>query len=131
VLADSEAPGVAHGVDVNQNGQGTWSNHGSISSCASSVDHDRTVPTACRCCIRSRSCGAPPAISRSSPTSTAVERLVGDISDEYDAVDQVTVDRSGAPVFDGLDTLDDFTDCTGYILPSGPYTTVADSSWPR
>jgi putative hemolysin len=54
-----------------------------------------------------------------------IERLVGDISDEYDTVEAEAVDAAGGPVIDGLDTLDDFTDQTGFILPDGPYTTVA------
>jgi len=54
-----------------------------------------------------------------------VERLVGDISDEYDTVSEDTVDAAGGRVIDGLDTLDEFTDQTGFILSDGPYTTVA------
>jgi putative hemolysin len=54
-----------------------------------------------------------------------VERLVGDISDEYDTVEAEAVEAAGGPVIDGLDTLDEFTDQTGFILPDGPYTTVA------
>jgi CBS domain containing-hemolysin-like protein len=50
-----------------------------------------------------------------------VERLVGD---EYDSVEE-QVDASIGRVIDGLETLDEFTDQTGYMLPSGPYTTVA------
>ena len=54
-----------------------------------------------------------------------VERLVGDIGDEYDSVEEEPVDASIGRVIDGLETLDEFTDQTGYMLPSGPYTTVA------
>jgi putative hemolysin len=54
-----------------------------------------------------------------------VERLVGDISDEYDVVEDGQADLRSDRLIDGLDALDEFTDQTGYILPSGPYTTVA------
>src|SRR5215216_3485876 len=52
-----------------------------------------------------------------------VERLVGEISDEYDAPEPAS---AGTPSdIDGLTTLDEFADQTGYKLPQGPYTTVA------
>jgi putative hemolysin len=52
-----------------------------------------------------------------------VERLVGEISDEYDLPEPGS---AGIPSdIDGLTTLDQFADQTGYILPNGPYTTVA------
>jgi putative hemolysin len=52
-----------------------------------------------------------------------VERLVGEISDEYDAPEPAS---AGTPSgIDGLTTLDEFADQTGYMLPHGPYTTVA------
>ena len=38
---------------------------------------------------------------------------------------EATVDAAGARIIDGLDSLDEFTDQTGFILPDGPYTTVA------
>lgn len=54
-----------------------------------------------------------------------VEELVGEIQDEYD-VDHVAVVRlSGAVDVDGLLTLEEFADRTGYELPEGPYDTVA------
>src|SRR5215216_457506 len=54
-----------------------------------------------------------------------VEELVGDITDEYDVV---TEDRStlrGALLVDGLTSLEDFAEETGFVLPEGPYDTVA------
>jgi putative hemolysin len=54
-----------------------------------------------------------------------VERLVGDISDEYDIVDEDKVDAYSDRVINGLQTLDEFIDQTGYVLATGPYTTVA------
>jgi putative hemolysin len=52
-----------------------------------------------------------------------VERLVGEISDEYDLPEPGS---AGTPSdIDGLTTLDQFADQTGYILPHGPYTTIA------
>ena len=53
-----------------------------------------------------------------------VEELIGDITDEYDVVeDRVTL--RGALVVDGLTTLDEFADETGFVLPDGHYDTVA------
>lgn len=54
-----------------------------------------------------------------------VEELVGEIRDEYD-VDHVSIVRtSGAVDVDGLLTLEEFADRTGFALPEGPYDTVA------
>ncbi len=54
-----------------------------------------------------------------------VEELIGEIQDEYD-VDHVSIVRtSGAVDVDGLLTLEEFADRTGYELPEGPYDTVA------
>jgi putative hemolysin len=54
-----------------------------------------------------------------------VEELIGEIQDEYD-VDYVSIVRtSGAVDVDGLLTLEEFADRTGYELPEGPYDTVA------
>ena len=52
-----------------------------------------------------------------------VERLVGEISDEYDIPEPASADTPSD--IDGLTTLDEFADQTGYKLPQGPYTTVA------
>jgi putative hemolysin len=54
-----------------------------------------------------------------------VEELIGEIQDEYD-VDRASIVRtSGAVDVDGLLTLEEFADRTGYELPEGPYDTVA------
>jgi putative hemolysin len=50
-----------------------------------------------------------------------VEELVGDIRDEYDAAEVNA--RPGD--LDGLMTLEQFDDFTGYRLPEGPYDTLA------
>jgi putative hemolysin len=55
-----------------------------------------------------------------------VEELVGDIRDEYDAVEpETTRTVTGEMEVDGLLNLDDFEDATGLALPDGPYETVA------
>lgn len=54
-----------------------------------------------------------------------VEELVGDITDEYDVVQEQHTTAAGELEFDGLDTLDEFTEKTDYVLPDGPYDTVA------
>ena len=54
-----------------------------------------------------------------------VEELVGDITDEYDVVAQDRITSRGALVVDGLTTLDQFAEETGFVLPEGPYDTVA------
>lgn len=51
-----------------------------------------------------------------------VEELIGDITDEYDVVPPAT-QASGE--FAGLTTLDEFAEATGYLLPEGPYDTLA------
>ncbi|MDR1450677.1 MAG: hemolysin family protein [Propionibacteriaceae bacterium] len=50
-----------------------------------------------------------------------VEELVGEIRDEYDAAEVSA--RPGD--MDGLTTLEQFEDLTGYRLPEGPYDTLA------
>ncbi len=52
-----------------------------------------------------------------------VEELIGDITDEYD-VPAETCPRDLDEV-DGLTTIEDFADLTGYVIPEGPYDTVA------
>jgi len=52
-----------------------------------------------------------------------VEELIGEITDEYDQPSLAGPLGSGE--FDGLTTLDDFADATGYVLPDGPYDTLA------
>jgi putative hemolysin len=54
-----------------------------------------------------------------------VEELVGDITDEYDVVIQDRTTLRGALIVDGLTSLDDFAEETGFVLPEGPYDTVA------
>ena len=54
-----------------------------------------------------------------------VEELVGEIQDEYDVAHVSIVRLSGAVEVDGLITLEEFGDRTGYELPEGPYDTVA------
>jgi putative hemolysin len=54
-----------------------------------------------------------------------VEELVGDITDEYDVVEEPRVAVLGDLEVDGLITLDEFGERTGYVLPEGPYDTVA------
>jgi len=54
-----------------------------------------------------------------------VEELVGDITDEYDVVVPPSVGVRGDLVVDGLLTLDEFGERTGFTLPEGPYDTVA------
>jgi len=54
-----------------------------------------------------------------------VEELVGEIQDEYDVAHVSIVRMSGAVDVDGLITLEEFADRTGFQLPEGPYDTVA------
>ncbi len=53
-----------------------------------------------------------------------VEELIGDITDEFDVPGQ---DGNGADSddVDGLETLEEFGEHFGFILPEGPYDTVA------
>lgn len=52
-----------------------------------------------------------------------MEELIGDITDEYD------IPQSQAHLevnqFDGLTTIEEFADTTGFVIPEGPYDTVA------
>ena len=54
-----------------------------------------------------------------------IEELIGDITDEYDVVVENRAALRGALVVDGLATLDDFAARTGFVLPDGPYNTLA------
>jgi putative hemolysin len=55
-----------------------------------------------------------------------VEELVGDITDEFDVVEEDRVSTTpGDLVIDGLTTLEEFQEQTGMVLPDGPYDTVA------
>lgn len=52
-----------------------------------------------------------------------VEELVGDISDEYDVAD--TGPSLEINQLDGLTTIEEFAGMTGFVIPEGPYDTVA------
>ncbi len=54
-----------------------------------------------------------------------VEELVGDITDEYDVVEEEHATLRGETEVDGLLTLDEFAEKMGYLLPEGPFDTVA------
>lgn len=55
-----------------------------------------------------------------------VEELVGDITDEYDVVEEHHAStRIDQHELDGLISLEDFADATGYRLAEGPYDTLA------
>jgi putative hemolysin len=54
-----------------------------------------------------------------------IEELIGDITDEYDVVVENGAALRGALVVDGLSTLDEFAVRTGFVLPDGPYDTLA------
>jgi putative hemolysin len=54
-----------------------------------------------------------------------VEELVGDISDEYDVVLPERPGVRGDLGVDGLTTLEEFADKTGFSLDEGPYDTLA------
>ncbi len=53
-----------------------------------------------------------------------VEELVGDITDEYDEDPTTSLHREVNEV-DGLTTIEEFAELTGYEIPDGPYDTVA------
>ncbi|HEX2857687.1 MAG TPA: hemolysin family protein [Propionibacteriaceae bacterium] len=54
-----------------------------------------------------------------------VEELIGDITDEYDQPVAGSASHGQRNDIDGLTTLEDFADRFGYVLPEGPYDTVA------
>ncbi len=54
-----------------------------------------------------------------------VEELVGDISDEFDQPVQETPASPTRTELDGLETIEEFGETVGYVLPEGPYDTVA------
>jgi putative hemolysin len=54
-----------------------------------------------------------------------IEELIGDITDEYDVVVENRAALRGALLVDGLSTLDEFAVRTGFVLPDGPYDTLA------
>ena len=54
-----------------------------------------------------------------------VEELVGDISDEFDHPQAETPASPTSSELDGLETIEEFGETYGYVLPDGPYDTVA------
>ena len=55
-----------------------------------------------------------------------VEELIGDITDEYDVVDGTSPARIDPLArLDGLTTIEEFAGLSGYVIPEGPYDTVA------
>ncbi len=54
-----------------------------------------------------------------------VEELVGEITDEYDVVVEDKVGLRGEFEVDGLTSLDEFAEKTGFVLEEGPYDTLA------
>jgi putative hemolysin len=54
-----------------------------------------------------------------------IEELVGDITDEYDIIEQQHATPRGDQIIKGLCTTAEFTARTGLILDAGPYDTVA------
>lgn len=54
-----------------------------------------------------------------------MEELVGDITDEYDVVDEQSQTHQQLRDIDGLMTLEAFEERSGYVMPEGPYDTVA------
>ena len=54
-----------------------------------------------------------------------IEELVGDITDEYDVIEQAQATSGGDQIIDRLCSLDEFADSTGLILTAGRYDTLA------
>ncbi|CAL8967562.1 hypothetical protein PROP_00069 [Propionicimonas sp. T2.31MG-18] len=55
-----------------------------------------------------------------------IEELIGDITDEFDVESAPSgANRDATTDLDGLVTLEDFGQQVGYVLPEGPYDTVA------
>ena len=54
-----------------------------------------------------------------------IEELIGDITDEFDVVDPTQRKHEEVADVEGLTSLEDLADHTGYIVPEGPYDTVA------
>lgn len=54
-----------------------------------------------------------------------IEELIGEITDEFDDEAEPTLNERDQAELDGLMTLQDFADDFGYVLPEGPYDTVA------
>ncbi|GAA2179176.1 hemolysin family protein [Brooklawnia cerclae] len=54
-----------------------------------------------------------------------IEELIGDITDEYDVIDDDQLMHEELSDVEGLISLEDFADRTGYQVPEGPYDTLA------
>ncbi|MCU1486650.1 MAG: hypothetical protein JWN67_3396, partial [Actinomycetia bacterium] len=54
-----------------------------------------------------------------------LEEIVGDIEDEHDAVPVTSPLPSGAVVVEGTVHLDEATELSGFVVPEGPYETLA------
>ncbi|WIY83281.1 hemolysin family protein [Propionimicrobium sp. PCR01-08-3] len=54
-----------------------------------------------------------------------IEELIGDITDEYDVVDADQIQHEMVSDLEGLISLEDFEDRTGFVIPEGPYDTLA------
>lgn len=54
-----------------------------------------------------------------------IEELIGDITDEYDVVDASALKHKQLSDVDGLTTIEDFAELSGFQLPEGPYDTLA------
>lgn len=54
-----------------------------------------------------------------------MEELVGDITDEYDVVDESAKVHQQLRDVDGLMTIEEFAERSGYVIPEGPYDTMA------
>lgn len=54
-----------------------------------------------------------------------IEELIGEITDEYDVIDDVQLNHERVSDVEGLISLEDFADHTGYLIPEGPYDTLA------
>ncbi|MGA4669229.1 hemolysin family protein [Propionibacteriaceae bacterium Y1923] len=54
-----------------------------------------------------------------------MEELVGDITDEYDVIDEAQQVHQQLRDVEGLMTIEEFAERSGYVLPEGPYDTVA------
>ena len=52
-----------------------------------------------------------------------MEELIGDITDEYDVPDEDGARQVND--VDGLTTIEEFAELTGFVIPEGPYDTVA------
>ena len=53
-----------------------------------------------------------------------IEELIGEITDEFDVVEESDLMHEGASDIEGLTSLEDFAEKVGYSLPEGPYDTL-------